>query len=155
MPTAAGRRAPGGPPCVPPPAASVTHARPLRKWPRRTRPAQLGPSGTRRPRPVVVPLRGMRGRFRGADSSSMDLFARPATHAVDRGGSPRLTRRFALLSGLALLVAASLALLLARHNATTHARGDVWAAARFVADRLGRDDLAGSAFRGPAGADLR
>jgi PAS domain S-box-containing protein len=73
--------------------------------------------------------------------------------------SPRLFQRFALYSGIALVVAVGLGLLLARWNANDRARSRAIGEATAVSTRLAHDDLARTAFRWPrprgaAGADL-
>ncbi len=73
--------------------------------------------------------------------------------------TPKLFIRFALFSGVALVVAVLVGLLLARWNANDRARSRAVGEASAVAAQLGRDDLARSAFQWPrpsgaAGADL-
>jgi PAS domain S-box-containing protein len=63
---------------------------------------------------------------------------------------PRLLFRFAVLSGIALAVAAAVALFLARGHAIDKATDTSWSEARAIADRLGRDDLARTAVQRPA-----
>ncbi len=72
---------------------------------------------------------------------------------------PRLFLRFALLSGLALVAAVGLALLLARWNANDRARSRAVGDATAVARQFASDDLSRSAFgwprpAGAAGRDL-
>lgn len=72
---------------------------------------------------------------------------------------PRLFLRFALFSGIALVVAVGLALLLARWNANERAESRAVGEARAVANQLATDDLARNAFdwprpAGAAGEDL-
>ena len=62
---------------------------------------------------------------------------------------PRLVFRFGLYAGLALLCAAAGGTWLARHQATARAERDVWADAKFTADRLGRDDFSRIALARP------
>jgi PAS domain S-box-containing protein len=62
---------------------------------------------------------------------------------------PRLVSRFGLYAGLALVCAAAGGTWLARHQATARAERDVWADAKFTADRLGRDDLSRIALARP------
>jgi len=66
---------------------------------------------------------------------------------------PRLLLRFAVLSGIALAVAAAAALVLARAHAVDSAKDESWSEARAIADRLGRDDLARTAVLRPAYGD--
>lgn len=66
---------------------------------------------------------------------------------------PRLVLRFALYAGAAVAVTTVLALVVVRFNATSEAESRVWDDAHYVADEVGRDDLAGSAFVRPVGAD--
>lgn len=66
---------------------------------------------------------------------------------------PRIVLRFALYAGIAVLLALGLGLWLARSNATGHARSATRADAAFLAGRLGRDDLARTAFQWPRSAD--
>lgn len=80
----------------------------------------------------------------------------PSFRRRPRGeATPRLTARFALWAGVALVLAAGAGLLVLRANAERRAQSDVYADARFAAERLGRDDLAGTAFRGPVGEGTR
>jgi len=72
---------------------------------------------------------------------------------------PRLFLRFALFSGIALVVAVGLALLLVRWNANEQARDRAVGEATAVAKQLANDDLTRTAFawprpRGEAGEDL-
>ena len=60
--------------------------------------------------------------------------------------APRLVPRFAVYAGLALLLAALAALLLARFEAQSKADNDLKDDAAYVADELGRDDLARTAL---------
>jgi PAS domain S-box-containing protein len=69
------------------------------------------------------------------------------------GRPPRLLFRFAILSGIALAVAAAVALVLARAHAIDRATDTSWSEARAIADRLGRDDLARTAVQRPAYGD--
>jgi PAS domain S-box-containing protein len=59
---------------------------------------------------------------------------------------PRLVPRFAAYAGLALLLAALTALLLARFEAQSKAKSALQDDAAYVADELGRDDLARTAL---------
>jgi PAS domain S-box-containing protein len=73
--------------------------------------------------------------------------------------TPRLFIRFALFSGIALVAAVAMGVLLARWNANDRARSRAAGEAKAVAAQLGRDDLARTAFQWPrpnggAGADL-
>lgn len=70
---------------------------------------------------------------------------------------PRLFLRFAVFSGLALVAAVGLALLLARWNANDRARNRAVGEASAVAKQFASDDLSRSAFRWPrpAGASGR
>jgi PAS domain S-box-containing protein len=72
---------------------------------------------------------------------------------MSSGRPPRLVLRFAILSGVALAVAAAAALFLARGQAVERAEEATWADARAIADRLGRDDLARTAVQRPAYGD--
>ena len=72
---------------------------------------------------------------------------------------PRLFLRFALFSGLALVAAVGLALLLARWNANDRARNRALGDANAVAKQFANDDLSRSAFvwprpKGATGRDL-
>lgn len=72
---------------------------------------------------------------------------------------PKLFLRFALVSGLALVAAVGLALLLARWNVNDRARSRAVGDATAVAKQFASDDLSRSAFRWPrpsgsAGSDL-
>ena len=62
---------------------------------------------------------------------------------------PKLFLRFALFSGLALVAAVGLALLLARWNANDRARSGAVGDASAVAKQFANDDLSRSAFRWP------
>ena len=59
---------------------------------------------------------------------------------------PRLVARFAVFAGLAVVLAAVGALILARFNASTEAESELGEDAAYIADELGRDDLARTAF---------
>jgi PAS domain S-box-containing protein len=63
--------------------------------------------------------------------------------------TPRIVLRFAVYAGVAVVLAAGLGLWIARNDAVGRARDEVRADAKFVADRLGRDDLARRAFLWP------
>lgn len=63
--------------------------------------------------------------------------------------TPRIVLRFALYAGVAVVFAVALGLWLARWDAVARARADVRSDASFLADRLGRDDLARTAFQWP------
>ncbi len=67
---------------------------------------------------------------------------------------PRLVLRFALFAGAAAAITAALAIFVVRTNAAAEAESHVWDDAQYVADELGRDDLAGAAFVRPVDADL-
>lgn len=71
------------------------------------------------------------------------------------GRPPRLVLRFAVLAGLALAVAGAAGLAVSRAVAAERAEQGVWTSARFLADDLGRDDLARQALEAPATGDLR
>jgi PAS domain S-box-containing protein len=73
----------------------------------------------------------------------MPIAARPS---ADFRQAPRLVPRFAVYAGLALLLAALAALLLARFEAQSKAESDLGDDAAYVADELGRDDLARTAL---------
>jgi PAS domain S-box-containing protein len=97
------------------------------------------PAKRRLPRPF---------RFgRGAGERTPE--AEGALTEVSRHRPPRLVFRFGLYAGMALLCAAAGGTWLARHQATARAERDVWADAKFTADRLGRDDLSHIALAGP------
>lgn len=66
---------------------------------------------------------------------------------------PRLFHRFALLSGIALVVALALTLLVVRWNAQAQARNRAIGQARSLAGQFSTDDLSGVSFRywGPGG----
>lgn len=68
---------------------------------------------------------------------------------------PRLTLRFAVYAGVALALAGAASVWFAAGRASAEAERAVLADARFLADRLGRDDLARSALGRPAAGDLR
>jgi PAS domain S-box-containing protein len=70
--------------------------------------------------------------------------------AMPSGRPPRLLLTFAILSGIALAVAAVVALVLARMHAVDQAEDESWTEARAIAERLGRDDLARTAVQRPA-----
>ena len=70
------------------------------------------------------------------------------------GNPPRLLLRFGMYAGLALILAAVFGTWIARHNATTRAEREVFADARYTADRLGRDDLAKLALKKPVDQGL-
>ncbi|MDX6507467.1 MAG: hypothetical protein QOG06_2111 [Gaiellaceae bacterium] len=59
---------------------------------------------------------------------------------------PRIVVRFALFAGVALLIALGVGLLVARTFANSRAQNGVREDARFLASRLGHDDLARTAF---------
>jgi PAS domain S-box-containing protein len=77
--------------------------------------------------------------------------ARPP--AADFRAAPRLVPRFAVYAGLALLLAALAALLLARFEAQSKADSDLKDDAAYVADELGRDDLARTALAARVSVD--
>ena len=88
-------------------------------------------------------------------SAANDLFRRLAREPRDElPQPPRLTRRFALYAGIALVLAAGLGLLLARQGAEREARREVVADARFMAGQLGRDDLTNQVLNSPARGDI-
>src|SRR5476649_687603 len=62
---------------------------------------------------------------------------------------PKLILRFALFSGLALVAAVGIALLVARWNANDRARSSAVGDATAVARQFANDDLSRSAFRWP------
>lgn len=68
---------------------------------------------------------------------------------------PRLSLRFAVYAGVAVLLAGAASVFAGKLYATERAKQDVSADARFLADRLGRDDLARAALHGPADGDER
>jgi PAS domain S-box-containing protein len=73
--------------------------------------------------------------------------------------TPKLFLRFALYSGIALVAAVAIGLLLARWNANDRAQSRAIGEATAVATQLGRDDLARTAFQWPrpsggSGSDL-
>jgi PAS domain S-box-containing protein len=77
--------------------------------------------------------------------------------AAFRVQTPGIVVRFALYAGVALAIAVAGGAWFARSNATNEARDDTRSDAAFLADRLGHDDLARTAFlwpRGPQGAAL-
>jgi PAS domain S-box-containing protein len=80
----------------------------------------------------------------------MSTAARPT---VDFREAPRLVPRFAIYAGLALLLAALAALLLARFEAQSKADNDLRDDAAYVADELARDDLARTALAGRVSPD--
>jgi PAS domain S-box-containing protein len=80
----------------------------------------------------------------------MTTAARPI---ADFREAPRLVPRFAVFAGLALLLAAGAALLLARFEAQSKANSDLKDDAAYVADELGRDDLARTALARRVSAD--
>jgi PAS domain S-box-containing protein len=72
--------------------------------------------------------------------------SKPGRQPADFRAAPRLVPRFAAYAGLALLLAALAALLLARFEAQSKADSDLKDDAAYVADELGRDDLARTAL---------
>lgn len=66
---------------------------------------------------------------------------------------PNVVLRFALYAGVAVLLAVGIGLWLARSDATRTARSSTRTDATFLAGRLGRDDLARTAFQWPRGSD--
>lgn len=68
---------------------------------------------------------------------------------------PRLTLRFAIYAGVALAVAGAASVWVANWRATVSEQREVWSDALFVAERLGKDDLARSALERPAFGDRR
>jgi PAS domain S-box-containing protein len=67
--------------------------------------------------------------------------------------TPGIVLRFALYAGIALVIAVVAGLFVVRADAISRARADVKSDAGFLADRLGRDDLARTAFLWPRGSD--
>ena len=67
---------------------------------------------------------------------------------------PRLVLRFALYAGVAVVLATVGALLFARVGATGSAEDDLTTDAQYLADELGRDDLAPVAFAGRVPVDV-
>jgi PAS domain S-box-containing protein len=63
---------------------------------------------------------------------------------------PRLTLRFALLAGVALVLAAAVGGWVTAVRAGSHARAEVRADTRAIAERLAGDDLAATALQAPA-----
>ncbi len=104
-------------------------------------------------------------KFQAADADSTDgvsahtgiaVPAVPrAARALELPRPPRLLLRFALYAGIALVLAALVGGWIARHQATARAERDVFADAKFTADRLGHDDLAHLALRRPVDGSLR
>jgi len=74
---------------------------------------------------------------------------------VDLPRPPRLTLRFAIYAGVALAVAGGASVWVANWRATVTEQREVWSDARFVAERLGKDDLARSALERPVFGDQR
>lgn len=68
---------------------------------------------------------------------------------------PRLTLRFALYAGVALALAGGASVWVGSRQVTTDEQRSVWEDARYIAERLGRDDLARSALEQPAVGDRR
>ena len=71
------------------------------------------------------------------------------------GRPPQLVLRFMVYAGLALALVGAATVLLSRHLATSRAQQQVWADTRFIADALGRDELAAAALERPATGDVR
>jgi len=71
------------------------------------------------------------------------------------GRPPRLVVRFAVYAGVALALVGAATVLVSRHLATSRAQQQVWTDTRFIADALGRDELAGTALDRPATGDVR
>lgn len=69
--------------------------------------------------------------------------------------APSLVLRFALYAGGALALAVVGALVLARFDAVSAAESDLREDAAYLAEELGRDDLALAAFAGPVTADVQ
>lgn len=67
--------------------------------------------------------------------------------------TPGIVLRFALYAGVALVLAVVAGLFVVRADAVSRARDDVRSDAGFLADRLGHDDLARTAFVWPRGSD--
>jgi PAS domain S-box-containing protein len=66
--------------------------------------------------------------------------------------TPRIVVRFAVYAGIAFVVAVGVGLWVSRADSVGRARDDVASDAEFLANRLGRDDLARTAFLWPRGA---
>jgi PAS domain S-box-containing protein len=79
-----------------------------------------------------------------------DPFARSLEDAPPLPAPPRLTLRFALLAGLALVLAAGVGAWVSGSRAGSQARDEVRADTRAIADRLAGDDLAATALQAPA-----
>jgi PAS domain S-box-containing protein len=90
------------------------------------------------------------GSLEPIDGSS----SRMPTPSRQPQGPPRLLLRFAVYAGGAVVLAAVGALLLARFNATSSAEDDLSDDAAYIADELGRDDFARTAFARRVGPDL-
>src|SRR5947209_16726188 len=69
--------------------------------------------------------------------------------------TPRIVLRFAVYAGVAFVLAVLFGLWMARRDAVDRARATVTSDAAFLADKLGRDDLARNAFLWPRRGDLR
>lgn len=69
-------------------------------------------------------------------------------------GPPRLLLRFAVYAGVAVVLAAVGALLLARFSAAASAQDELSSDAHYIADELGRDDLVRVAFDGRVPVDI-
>src|SRR2546428_8573675 len=67
--------------------------------------------------------------------------------------TPRIVVRFAVYAGVAFVLAVAAGLWVARTDAIGRARANVTSDAQFLADRLGRDDLARDAFLWPRSGD--
>jgi PAS domain S-box-containing protein len=78
-----------------------------------------------------------------------------ARHQSDLSQPPRLVARFAVYSGVAVVLAVVGALILVRFNATSEAEDHLADDAAYVADELSRDDVGRTAFDRPANADER
>jgi PAS domain S-box-containing protein len=69
--------------------------------------------------------------------------------------TPTIVIRFAVYAGVAFVLAVLFGLWMARRDAVDRARANVTADAGFLADKLGRDDLARKAFLWPRRGDVR
>lgn len=75
-------------------------------------------------------------------------------HPPDLHEPPRLVLRFAVYAGVAVVLAVAGALLLSRLSAGAAAADDLSSDAHYIADELGRDDLARVAFEGRVSPDV-
>jgi PAS domain S-box-containing protein len=76
------------------------------------------------------------------------------TRPHDLHGPPRLLLRFTVYAGVAVVLAAVGALLLARFSAAASAQDELASDAHFIADELGRDDLVRVSFGGRVSVDV-